>query len=734
MPDLLTKGDSLSLHLTGTRLGFSAFAPWASLGGARLGLRADSFGALMQGGTIPSIIVEYVSGKNGAGEGMLIATGADDLTWVPPGGAVGADVTILDGESKIIEGADTDQFIIVTRDSDADLTGFMNVTCLVRYANAIGMGNVSEPDSIENRYRGLMYFNGSGADCTSSKVKINVLGSPVISDVDQLHLVFSGKIETTGSFEDWLKSGWARIETSGGSLRENIYYSSRTDTILTIDDTFGRAVLGTSRASGASDDVVYPIPGIRIGLEAPVDGEIQTIGSETTEPSGITWSTEITYAAGLTIPTLADGEEYGLWIHNELPPPGDITGNPRLENSIGTQWDNAAVTYEKLSKGYYAVDQWALEEFQVFVGEDAPPDTDATPDASGGSFPLVVPVTPPVSGEKVLNVLVLGQNAWDLTSRNKRVHTLVIDDAGEDATSPLTVPEGITARVVPGGYVDVAAEYSPSQDASPADKWNLYIRTDGTDPVPSSDTPTQIDMGTGRTFTPNYYLADRLGPYPYNTDFRMIARTLRISDGAESTNTDVTQVTVDTYEPLPIANRRGFIGDAAAQQQDARNISQTEIIDIPTNTRIIATNGKTLFYTGSTLIFGMVASSDDPDNSSRFYLPRDNFEFEEVAVSGAGGSLPIEVIDANTLYIVVNGIRRVKIDVAAGRLQAPAFVYRSSMPDSLFDGPLWQRGDMVAFQVWDVLTETWIVVVTVESDGTFTTSSFVDATKLQTEI
>ncbi len=729
--------DSLGLYLTGSRTGWRAYAQEGSLGGIRLHKRVLSLAALMVGTTIPPVIIKHVSGKNGEGEGLIAATDVDELTWTPPYGTVGSPVTVLDGETKILEGDDGEKFVIVMRDGTMDLVGVMPVTCLKQKNNVIGMWDLIVPQVDDpDRYRGTMFYNGSGVNDTSIKIKINTLGSSVISDVRQLGASGGGQIVTTGTFLNWPSSGWARIKTSGDSLREHVYYSERSLSMLTVFG-FGRAMLGSSASAGANDDTLDPVPGIRIGLEAPIDGSIQTIVSENDAPLTISWSTEITFADGLSIATMVDKAEYGFWIDHEVPFESfniQLTGAPALENSFSAQWVNSGVTYEETYFGIYAGDQWTLDKFLVFVGEDAPPDISGTPDASGTSFPLTVDITPPGTGEKELNVIALDQNAWGLRSLNTRVHTRKIDDGGDETTSLLSVPENVIAVARPGGYVDVSADYLTAPDYPDlADTWNLYIRIDGTDPDPSVDTPVQEAMVHYQYLNPNVTFSKRLGPYLYATDFRIVITVERSTGGQESNNTDVTSVSVLTIDPVIIEGRQGYLGVVRGQTLQTFLGGITETIDIPTNTRIVGTNGRSLFYIGNTLIWGIVAARDD-NNFSRWYIPKDNFEFEETVISGSGGSLPVQVVDANTLYIVVNGLRVAKIDVAAGRIQASPMIFQVNIVESFYDGPLWQRADMTVFQAWDVFTERWITGPTFESDGTMRSNLWVTANETQVTI
>jgi hypothetical protein len=94
--------------------------------------------------------VLYVAGANGSGAGSLAATGTDTLAWTPPGGTQGASVTILNGETKTLEGggaAGPNKYLRVTRTSAAALTGTATVTLADVFGNEFGLDNVSSAEA-----------------------------------------------------------------------------------------------------------------------------------------------------------------------------------------------------------------------------------------------------------------------------------------------------------------------------------------------------------------------------------------------------------------------------------------------------------------------------------------------------------------------------------------------------------------------------------------------------------
>lgn len=344
MPDQKTRADSVRTYLTGAASNGGAQADHnAALGNYR---SSSEIGVLSATITSPiaNVTVDYIAGANGTGTGTLTATGSDTLAWTPPGGTQGAAVTILNGETKIIEGSDLNKFVRVTRTSATALAGTASLAIVDVYNNAIGFDNVSsaEASAGDNEYRAICFKNESTLTVSGLVAYIKTLGTQRTSDGGQLAASGAGTITTTGSFADWPASGWAHIKDSGGTLREIVYYTSRTTTVLTVPAA-GRGRLGTSAAAGAASDTVDAVPGIRIGKEAPTGsataGNAQTIANESAAPSGVTWNTGITSATGVSIGNLLTGEIYFLWIHREIP--AGATAAPSALQKINTAFDAA---------------------------------------------------------------------------------------------------------------------------------------------------------------------------------------------------------------------------------------------------------------------------------------------------------------------------------------------------------------------------------------------------------
>lgn len=711
-----TGADSLGLYLTGVLGDVNAYSPDYSLGGRRLGVEVQPYAWLIGERVIPPLIVEQVTGANGEGVGLLAATGTDSVTWTPPGGSAGDAVTIADGETKLIEGATASKAIRITRDSSDDLGGQMDVELLTAYANLLAFDAVTntERGAGHNSYRAGMLRNRGSLAQDTLRVYVKTLATQRTSDAGQLGASGSGTIETTGSFADWPASGWAHVRTSGGSTREIVYYASRTSTVLNVASGH-RGRLGTSAAAGASDDTVDAVPGIRIGWESPSAGKIQSVANDTTAPSGITWSTGISAADGLQLASLAAGAEQGLWLHREIP--ALAAGSASLENAIVVAWTvDGTDSYEQNYQGYYRMAEDHLENYEVYIGEDADPDLSASPDVTAGSLPFPVSITPPASGTTQFRITVLQRNKYGLAYMDPWWFAFDIDAAGDDVTPAISAPEDVILTNIAGGEVDVAATYSEDRDADPATRFAIYARTDGTDPDPATDTPTYVAM------RPNYIGAGRrlaytLGPYDYGTDLRVLVRANRSSDGEESTNTTATTTTVDTAPPSIPRRIESFLG---TQNGFARGVyNETDYyFDAPNMIWMESTPGVVAFWAGSVLVWRCIYDSMDAANS-RIWVPN-TWALKNTAISGAGTSDVIETAAWNgtkTLYCNVDSVRRMRIDVTGLALEATSWHVTGDIPPMWPDSIVHQGTDYVLFCVYDGATGRWVPYLKVTDAG-----------------
>ena len=342
MPDEKTRADSVRAYLTGAASdGGAQSDPNLSLGNYRSSTPLVSLDNVITS-PIANVTVDHVSGSNGEGVGTITAATVNTLTWTPPGGTAGAAVTIANGETKILEGFGAPgKFVRVTRTSAVDLAGAATCTLTYKFNDLIGFDDTSAAEAAAGdvEYRALMLKNEASAAVKNVTVYIGLLGTNQASGAAQLSASGAGVITlSTGNFNDWPDSGFCRIESSVGTLREIVYYSSRTSTTLTVPAD-GRGLLGTAAAAGSASDIIRAVPGIRIASEAPSSSHIQTIVDENTAPTGRTWVTPVSKATGLVIGDLASLALYGLWIEREIPV--GATSEASVLKSIAIAFDAA---------------------------------------------------------------------------------------------------------------------------------------------------------------------------------------------------------------------------------------------------------------------------------------------------------------------------------------------------------------------------------------------------------
>lgn len=630
-------------------------------------------------GALLSVAVLAINGNQSTGDGFITATGADTLTYTAPGDTVGAAVTIAAGEAKVLESATTTNWVRVYRDRDGlDLDGDLTLKILNTYNSLHSFRDITTAEQAAgvSVYRAGFLANYCEDSVTDLKVYLNTLGTQAVSDGGQLGASGSGTITTTGTFADWPDAGWCRVVQSGGTLREIVYYTSRTDTVLTVPAA-GRALLDTSAGAGASDDTLDAVPGMAVGYEVPdSDGAIQTVANDTTAPSTITWSTEIGATNAISLSSLTRNTAQGLWLRLEIP--AGATVATAQQNSITIQHDYDGTTYTDAIEGFYRIADAAQDQYEVWVGEDVVPDLSAAADATG-ALTLSVAVASPVSGTKDINVTTRKRNDIGLLSQNSAYETITIDSGGNDVTKVLSTPTGLTLTAQPASEILLEAVYAAGTDASPADTWNVYLTTTGVDPDISTDTPTQYTMAasgspgdidgsfpvgaTGDSF----YLSEIVGPYNWGDDVRVIVTAERSSDSEESAGTPVVQHTVANVVLGMPGCMTVLAGEQYVNIPAVATFDETVSLSAGVYFRLIP--GETQFWSGSTLIWRALWLSS---GMARLYID-DSWALSNVTHSAAGSADDVEVVSANEIYLNVNSVRQVKIDVSGKVIEADSF-------------------------------------------------------------
>lgn len=544
-------GDSLRFYFTGAS-GYAGnqTAQANSLGNYRSTTEAQRIGFL-QSTIVSNMNIIAASGWNGTGNGSTFAINNDTLTFTPPDGLTGASTTIEDGYTFVISGTDPSKWVRVL--ATGDLANFGQLEFVPQFNNVFAFND--EPDTTgTSKYRAVMLQNRSASTITNITFWLNTLAD---AQTTQTGLPSSGAGSLVGNgtaaFCGWPQKGWARIDRSG--LIEIVYYESRSDKILFVEST-GRGRLGTSPQAGNSGDIINCVPPIRIANENPspkIAGPIQTIANETTAPTGVAWSVEITSTSGINAGTLNPQEQTGLWIHRELP--ADVGATARQLNSIAVSYVINGVTYNETLSGLFRVKDASLQRYELYVGVDTPVDLNVdSPAETFSSFPHTTGIT--FAPEHTYYLQVVNRDAYDLASPSTE-QTIIVNPSGTKMNPP-SAPTVYSFAPLNGTF-SLMASYFPNIDAGPntsggsnqASAFLIYIRYDGTTPNPATDTPVRVNMkmstnwpGVPATNPQNLKWAST--PYPAGTTAKVLVRVLRTSDGATSTNTDVHTATIGT--------------------------------------------------------------------------------------------------------------------------------------------------------------------------------------------
>jgi hypothetical protein len=316
-----TQGDLLRWYLSGAGSdGGSQADPDASIGAYRASTEVDPIG-VRQEGSIPGVRILHAAGEHSLGLGNLTALNDDFLRWSDPdvGDAGIGAVAIANGETKVVEGALPGAFLRVERTTANDLRGSLTLRFLELFNGLWDDVSHAERLAGDTEYRCLVAKAGASGIVHELKIWLGLLGTA--GAVDSSGYAASGAVTATSqtTLADWPASGYAKNERT----EEVLYYTSRTSLALTVP-AGGRDVWGGGAAAGLEDDVLSPIAGLAIGLEAPdaqPDGTFDNPADEDTAPGGVTFYTPTSEGDSnvLEVPTLTAGQIYGLWIAREVP-------------------------------------------------------------------------------------------------------------------------------------------------------------------------------------------------------------------------------------------------------------------------------------------------------------------------------------------------------------------------------------------------------------------------------
>lgn len=329
MPTQFTRADALREYFTGaTSDGGVQGNPQLCFGNFRSSTEATSLGLVIR---TPLVNVSplYAGGANLSGIGLLKAIDSSHLTWRCPGATQDGPPTAFlgTGDTQIVEALNAPGAYLRVLASGPFTPGQSSITLSYLADNVFAMDDVSVANALAgiSEYRATMVRNEAASAVIGFQRWIATLGTQRVSDNTQLAGTGAGTIGSSAvsAFQDWPTTGWCRIESLTGTLKEIVYYTAKTTNTLTIP-AVGRARLGTTSTAGVNTDKIYPVPGIAIAIDPlgvqAFGTNIQTIISSTTGPIGVTWNLGILPSTGLQIGNMSVNTQVGIWIWREIPP------------------------------------------------------------------------------------------------------------------------------------------------------------------------------------------------------------------------------------------------------------------------------------------------------------------------------------------------------------------------------------------------------------------------------
>jgi outer membrane protein assembly factor BamB len=188
----------------------------------------------------------------------------------------------------------------------------------------------------------------------------------------------------------------------------------------------------------------------------------------------------------------------------------------------------------------------------------------------------------------------------------------------------------------------------------------------------------------------------------WNTTVKGIIRMLRSSDSEESDNLDIVTTVIDSGEPAVIAN-----GNDDVIAQTTHNASPACIT--------YSLYGQTYTTLDGDLIWRATLNEKE---SGRLFI-NNALALVNATISGAGTG-DVEVIDANTLYLNVDGTRLAKVDFAAGSISAATIVYNAVIDDNVSVGPVSTDNGKLYLSVYNPSRQLWQPFLQLDSSGVLT--------------
>jgi len=212
-------------------------------------------------------------------------------------------------------------------------------------------------------------------------------------------------------------------------------------------------------------------------------------------------------------------------------------------------------------RGDYRIANDALAVYELYRGVDAAPDLGGSPWETFASLPHT---TAALDVSHTYRFVLRLRNRYKLVTQNIDEWSVTLDAGGNQVATPPSAPQEITLVPAAAGAVRVRANYYYLEDGSDAaDTFLIYLRSDGTNPDPSVDTPTTIAMVKADGIAKLNWTS---GTFAHGTTIKVIVRSRRTgTPNIDSTNLDIYTTTASTAGPAAPERATTHIGAVAEQ-------------------------------------------------------------------------------------------------------------------------------------------------------------------------
>jgi hypothetical protein len=213
-------------------------------------------------------------------------------------------------------------------------------------------------------------------------------------------------------------------------------------------------------------------------------------------------------------------------------------------------------------RGYYRVEETALERYELYRGVDAEPDLSA---AAYETFASLPHDTPAQAASHTYYFVLRKRNKYNLCSQNIASWSVKIDAGGANANEP-SAPVEQTITPAAGGTMQIGAAYNYLEDAAAvrADTWAVWLTSNGSAPDPATTPTYTVAMAQTTGRAPLAYTSSAFGG---GLTIKALVRARRAgTPNVDSANTASVSAVADATGPAAVTGAGTFLGLSAEQK------------------------------------------------------------------------------------------------------------------------------------------------------------------------